>query len=47
MNNLNNSVQLTGRLANRYCTDKSGTKHEVTEVIVNELMMLGKVQEIK
>ncbi|MDB5158298.1 MAG: single-stranded DNA-binding protein [Mucilaginibacter sp.] len=35
-------IAVEGRLANRYYTDKDGAKHYVTEVVVNELMMLDK-----
>ncbi len=35
-------VAIEGRLANRYYTDKDGVKHYVTEVIVNEIMLLDK-----
>jgi single-strand DNA-binding protein len=38
-------IAVEGRLATRFYTDKEGTKHYVTEVIVNELMLLGKPQE--
>jgi single-strand DNA-binding protein len=35
-------IAIEGRLSNRYYTDKDGVKHYVTEVVVNELMLLGK-----
>ena len=35
-------IAIEGRLANRFYTDKDGAKHYVTEVIVTELMLLGK-----
>jgi len=36
-------VQIEGRLSNRYYTDKDGIKRYVTEVIVNEIDFLNKV----
>jgi len=38
-------IAIEGRLANRYYTDKDGAKHQVTEVVVSEMMMLGKPVE--
>ena len=38
-------VAIEGRLANRFYTGQDGAKHYVTEVVVNELMMLGKPRE--
>ncbi|MFD0749268.1 single-stranded DNA-binding protein [Mucilaginibacter calamicampi] len=38
-------VAIEGRLANRFYTDKDGVKHYVTEVVVSELMLLGKPKE--
>ena len=38
-------IAIEGRLANRFYTDKDGAKHYVTEVIVSELMLLGKPNE--
>jgi single-strand DNA-binding protein len=35
-------IAIEGRLANRFYTDKDGAKHYVTEVVVSELMLLGK-----
>lgn len=35
-------IAVEGRLANRFYTDKDGQKYYVTEVIVSELMLLGK-----
>jgi single-strand DNA-binding protein len=35
-------IAIEGRLANRFYTDKDGAKHQVTEIVVNELMLLGK-----
>jgi len=35
-------IAIEGRLANRFYTDKDGNKHYVTEVVVNELLMLDK-----
>jgi single-strand DNA-binding protein len=37
-------IAVEGRLANRFYTDKDGVKHQVTEIVVSELMMLGKAQ---
>ena len=36
-----NRVAIEGRLANRTYEDKNGVKRYVTEVIVNDLLMLG------
>ena len=38
-------IAIEGRLANRYYTDKDGAKHYVTEVIVSEMMLLGRPNE--
>lgn len=38
-------IAIEGRLANRYYTDKDGVRHQVTEVVVSELMLLGKPVE--
>jgi single-strand DNA-binding protein len=38
-------IAIEGRLVNRHYTDKEGAKHQVTEIVVNELMLLGKLQE--
>ncbi|MDB5118692.1 MAG: single-stranded DNA-binding protein [Mucilaginibacter sp.] len=35
-------IAVEGRLANRFYTDKDGAKHYVTEVVVSELILLGK-----
>jgi len=35
-------IAIEGRLANRYYTDDEGKKHQVTEIVVNELMLLSK-----
>lgn len=35
-------VAIAGRLANRYYTDQDGARHQVTEVVVNEIMLLDK-----
>jgi len=35
-------IAIEGRLANRFYTDKDGARHYVTEVVVSELMLLGK-----
>jgi single-strand DNA-binding protein len=35
-------IAIEGRLANRFYTDKDGVKHQVTEIVVSELMLLGK-----
>jgi len=35
-------IAIEGRLVNRYYTDKDGARHYVTEVMVNELMLLDK-----
>lgn len=35
-------IAVEGRLANRFYTDPDGVKRYVTEVIVSELMLLGK-----
>lgn len=35
-------VAIEGKLSNRTYTDKQGVKRYVTEIIVNELLMLGK-----
>jgi single-strand DNA-binding protein len=35
-------IAIEGRLANRFYTDKDGVRHQVTEVVVSELMLLGK-----
>lgn len=35
-------IAIECRLANRYYTDAAGAKHDVTEVIVSEMMMLDK-----
>jgi len=35
-------IAVEGRLANRFYTDKDGERHYVTEIIVNEVMLLGK-----
>lgn len=43
--NKGSQVAIEGRLANRFYTDKDGVKHYVTEVIVSELLLLGKPQE--
>ena len=40
--NRGSQIAIEGRLANRFYTDKDGAKHYVTEVIVSEMMMLGK-----
>jgi single-strand DNA-binding protein len=40
--NKGSQIAVEGRLANRFYTDKDGAKHYVTEVIVSELMLLGK-----
>jgi single-strand DNA-binding protein len=37
-------IAIEGRLANRFYTDKDGERHYVTEIIVNEVMLLGKPQ---
>ncbi len=34
-------VAIEGKLINRNYTDKNGTKHYITEVQVNEVLMLG------
>jgi single-strand DNA-binding protein len=38
-------ITVEGRLVNRFYTDKEGAKKRVTEVIVNEMMMLGKKRD--
>lgn len=43
--NKGSQIAVEGRLANRFYTDKDGAKHYVTEVIVSELMLLGKPQD--
>ena len=35
-------IAIEGRLANRFYTDKDGVKRYVTEIVVSELMLLGK-----
>ncbi len=35
-------IAIEGKLTNRSWDDKDGNKHYVTEVILNELLMLGK-----
>jgi len=35
-------IAIEGKLTNRYWDDNDGKKHYVTEVVVNELLMLGK-----
>ena len=35
-------IAIEGRLANRFYTDKDGSRHFVTEVVVSEVMLLGK-----
>jgi len=35
-------IAVEGRLANRFYTDKDGDRRYVTEVVVSELMLLGK-----
>lgn len=35
-------VAIEGKLSTRHYTDKEGQKKYVTEIIVNELLMLGK-----
>lgn len=35
-------IAIEGRLASRYYTDKDGARHQVTEVVVSELIMFGK-----
>ncbi|MBK0379363.1 single-stranded DNA-binding protein [Mucilaginibacter segetis] len=37
-------IAVEGRLANRFYTDQDGVKRYVTEIIVSELMLLGKAQ---
>jgi len=37
-------IAVAGRLANRYYTDKDGVKRFITEVIVNEVLLLGNRQ---
>jgi single-strand DNA-binding protein len=37
-------IAIEGRLVNRFYTDKDGARHYVTEVVVNEIMLLGKPQ---
>lgn len=39
-------IAVEGRLATRYYTDKDGARHQVTEVVVNEVMLLGKPQQV-
>jgi single-strand DNA-binding protein len=34
-------IAVEGKLTNRFYEDKAGVKHYVTEVIVNELMLMG------
>jgi len=34
-------VAVSGKLVHRTYTDKGGVKHKVTEVVLNELLMLG------
>ena len=40
--NKGSQIAIEGHLANRFYTDKDGVGHYVTEVIVSEMMMLGK-----
>jgi len=40
--NKGSRVSIEGRLTNHYYTDKDGIKRFVTEVVVNELLMLDK-----
>lgn len=35
-------IAIEGRLANRFYTDQDGVKRFITEVIVSEMMLLGK-----
>jgi single-strand DNA-binding protein len=35
-------IAIEGRLANRFYTDQDGAKHYVTEVVVNEMMLLDR-----
>jgi len=35
-------IVIEGHLANRYYTDKDGVKRYATEIVVSELMLLGK-----
>jgi single-strand DNA-binding protein len=39
--NKGSEVAIEGRLINRSYTDKEGTKKYITEIVVNELLMLG------
>jgi single-strand DNA-binding protein len=40
--NKGSQIAVGGRLANRFFTDKDGEKRYVTEVVVSEIMLLGK-----
>ena len=40
--NKGSQIAIEGRLANRFYTDQDGVKRFVTEVIVSEMMLLGK-----
>jgi single-strand DNA-binding protein len=35
-------IAIEGKLTNRSWDDKEGNKHYVTEIVANELLMLGK-----
>jgi single-strand DNA-binding protein len=43
--NKGSQIAIEGCLANRFYTDKDGARHYVTELVVNDLMLLGKPQE--
>lgn len=40
--NKGSQIAIEGRLVNRFYTDKDGARHYVTEVVVSEMMLLGK-----
>jgi single-strand DNA-binding protein len=40
--NKGSQIAIEGRLANRFYTDQDGVKRFITEVIVSEMMLLGK-----
>jgi single-strand DNA-binding protein len=40
-------VAVEGKLVHRYYTDKNGVKRNVSEVVLNELLMLGSAKPPK